>query len=154
LARYPRDLERDRALASNRGVDVLFSPDAGEMYRGDGGTPVVAGEAAARWGGVIRPGHFGRGLTVVATLFHTVEPTVTVLRQQDTEQVTLVRGMIRDLDFPMELVVGPTVREVDGLAMSSRNVYLSLAERRDALALSRALAAARAEWSRGESDSG
>ncbi|HEY3935246.1 MAG TPA: pantoate--beta-alanine ligase [Gemmatimonadales bacterium] len=152
LARYPRDLPRDRALAAARGVDVLFIPGVEEMYRADTGTRVIAGEAATRWEGAVRPGHFDGVLTVVAKLLHIVGPAVSVFGQKDIQQVTLVRSMIRDLDFPVELDVVPTIREADGLAMSSRNVYLSASERSEALVLYRALEAARAASLRGETD--
>ncbi|HEY4101549.1 MAG TPA: pantoate--beta-alanine ligase [Gemmatimonadales bacterium] len=150
LARYPRDLPRDQALAEGRGVDLLFAPEAGEMYRGDGGTRVIAGDAATRWEGAIRPGHFDGVLTVVAKLFHIIEPDVAIFGQKDIQQVTLIRSMVRDLDCPVELEIVATVREPDGLAMSSRNVYLSATERGDALVLSRALDAAQAATRRGE----
>jgi pantoate--beta-alanine ligase len=150
LARYPRDLPRDQALAEGRGVDLLFAPEAGEMYRGDGGTRVIAGDAATRWEGAIRPGHFDGVLTVVAKLFHIIEPDVAIFGQKDIQQVTLIRSMVRDLDFPVEIEIVATVRDPDGLAMSSRNVYLSATERGDALVLSRALDAAQAATRRGE----
>jgi pantoate--beta-alanine ligase len=150
LARYPRDLPRDQDLAQRRGVDLLFAPAADEMYRGDGGTRVVAGEAATRWEGAVRPGHFDGVLTVVAKLFHIIEPDVAIFGQKDIQQVTLIRSMVRDLDCSVELEIVATVREADGLAMSSRNVYLSTTERRDALVLSRALDAAQAASQTGE----
>ena len=122
LSRYPRDLPRDRALAARRGVDLLFVPDADVMYPPGSGTRVVPGEGADRWEGEFRPGHFSGVLTVVAKLFHLVQPDVACFGRKDIQQVTLVRAMTRDLDWPIEVVVVPTVREPDGLALSSRNV--------------------------------
>jgi pantoate--beta-alanine ligase len=148
--RYPRDLERDRALAAGRGVDLLFVPSAATMYPPGADTRVVPGPAGERWEGAARPGHFAGVLTVVAKLLHLVEPDVACFGQKDIQQATLIRHMVRDLDLPVELAVLPTVREADGLALSSRNVYLEPAERHDALGLSRGLRAARAAWQAGE----
>ena len=150
LARYPRDLPRDRALAAGRGVDFLFVPDAGVMYPPGSGTRVVPGDGADRWEGEFRPGHFSGVLTVVAKLFHLVEPDVACFGRKDIQQVTLVRAMVRDLDWPIEIIVVRTVREPDGLALSSRNVYLSADERAQALGLSRALREADRRWRAGE----
>ncbi len=150
LARYPRDLPRDRALAAARGVDFLFVPDAAVMYPPGSATRVVPGEAASRWEGVVRPGHFTGVLTVVAKLFNLVGPDVACFGRKDIQQAALIRAMVRDLDWPIEVVVVPTVREADGLALSSRNVYLTSDERGQALGLSRALAAADAAWRAGE----
>ena len=150
LSRYPRDLPRDRALAARRGVDLLFVPDADVMYPPGSGTRVVPGEGADRWEGEFRPGHFSGVLTVVAKLFHLVQPDVACFGRKDIQQVTLVRAMTRDLDWPIELVVVPTVREPDGLALSSRNVYLSADDRAQALGLSRALGEADRRWRAGE----
>jgi pantoate--beta-alanine ligase len=148
--RYPRDLERDRGLAAARGVDLLFIPSLATMYPPGAATRVVPGPAGERWEGAVRPGHFAGVLTVVAKLFHLVEPDLACFGQKDIQQVTLIRHMVRDLAIPVELVVHPTVREADGLALSSRNVYLDPGERRQALALSRGLRAAEAAWSAGE----
>jgi pantoate--beta-alanine ligase len=150
LATYPRDLAGDRALAASWGVDVLFAPDVTAMYPPGSEVRVVPGAAADRWEGGARPGHFAGVLTVVAKLFHLVEPELACFGRKDIQQVVLIRQMVRDLDWPLEVVVVPTVREPDGLALSSRNRYLSAGERRDALALSRALAAAHAAWQGGE----
>lgn len=150
LARYPRNLERDRALARERGVALLFVPSAEVMYPPGSEVRVVPGATAERWEGAVRPGHFAGVLTVVAKLFHLVEPEVACFGQKDIQQVTLVRRMIVDLDWPLRLSVVPTVREPDGLALSSRNVYLSAEERAQALGLSRALEAARAAFAAGE----
>jgi pantoate--beta-alanine ligase len=147
---YPRHLEADRALAEARGVDVLFIPTVDEMYRAGGELRIVAGETASLWEGAARPGHFEGVLTVVAKLFNIVQPDVACFGQKDIQQVTLVRQLIAQLDFPIELSVVPTVREADGLALSSRNVYLNAAERHAALALSGALQAALTRWEAGE----
>jgi pantoate--beta-alanine ligase len=142
LARYPRDLARDRRLAEARGVDALFVPSATLMYPPGSEVRVVAGAVAERWEGAARPGHFAGVLTVVAKLFHLAEPQVAVFGRKDVQQATLIRQMVRDLDWPLEVVVVPTVREADGLALSSRNAYLNQDERRQALVLSAGLRAA------------
>ncbi|HET8650411.1 MAG TPA: pantoate--beta-alanine ligase [Gemmatimonadales bacterium] len=150
LERYPRDLDRDRQLAGSRGVDLVFAPEVRTMYPPGAETRVVPGETAERWEGANRPGHFVGVLTVVAKLFHLVQPDVAAFGQKDVQQITLIRRMVRDLDWPIELVVAPTVREPDCLAMSSRNQYLDPAERQQALGLSAALRAAHQAWSAGE----
>jgi pantoate--beta-alanine ligase len=150
LERYPRDLPRDRSLSEARGVDALFVPSVDEMYPPGREIRVAAGETAERWEGAARPGHFTGVLTVVAKLFHLVEPEVACFGQKDVQQLTLVRRMLQDLDWPIALAVVPTVRDADGLALSSRNVYLSPAERADALSLSRGLRSAEAAWRAGE----
>jgi pantoate--beta-alanine ligase len=139
LATYPRALPRDRALAAGRGVAALFLPTAETMYPTGSEVRVVPGAVASRWEGEARPGHFAGVLTVVAKLFHLVEPDVACFGQKDVQQVTLVRQMVRDLDFPLTVRVVPTSRDPDGLARSSRNAYLSPAEREEGLGLSRAL---------------
>lgn len=148
--RYPRDLPGDRALAARRGVDALFLPDVPTMYPVGAATRVVPGPAADRWEGAARPDHFAGVLTVVAKLFHIVAPDVAVFGQKDAQQVALVRSMIRDLDSPVALVVAPTTREPDGLALSSRNRFLSAEERAQAVGLSAALRAAHQAWRGGE----
>jgi pantoate--beta-alanine ligase len=150
FARYPRNLPRDRALARERGVDLLFVPDVNAMYPTGSEVRIVAGETASRWEGEVRPGHFDGVLTVVAKLFHLVEPDVAVFGQKDVQQVTLVRRMVDDLDWPVRIVTAPIARDADGLALSSRNVYLSPEEREDALVLNRSLAAAAAAFAAGE----
>ncbi|MDX2122830.1 MAG: pantoate--beta-alanine ligase [Gemmatimonadota bacterium] len=152
FARYPRDLDRDRALAAGRGVTALFVPGVEVMYPLGSETRVVPGPTAERWEGAMRPGHFTGVLTVVAKLFNLAQPDVAVFGQKDIQQVTLIRRMVRDLDLPIEIVVGPTVREPDGLALSSRNAYLSPGEREQALALSRSLRAAEVLWRAGEAE--
>lgn len=150
LSRYPRDLARDRALAEARGVDLLFVPAEAVMYPPGSEVRVVPGPTAERWEGAVRPGHFAGVLTVVAKLFHLVQPDVAVFGRKDVQQSVLIRQMVRDLDWPLELLVVPTVREPDGLALSSRNAYLAPDERRRALALSGALRAAHVAFAGGE----
>jgi len=150
LSRYPRDLPRDRALASSRGVDTIFVPPASAMYPAGSEVRVVAGPMADRWEGAARPGHFTGVLTVVAKLFHLTQPDVACFGQKDIQQLTLVRRMVRDLDWPLEIATVRTVREADGLAMSSRNAYLAPADRARAVVLSRALRAAHDGWRTGE----
>jgi pantoate--beta-alanine ligase len=150
LARYPRDLARDRTLARARGVDALFAPADAVMYPSGSEIRVIPGPTADRWEGAARPGHFAGVLTVVAKLFHLVEPDVALFGRKDIQQAVLVRQMVRDLDWPLEVVVVPTVREPDGLALSSRNAYLATAERRQAVELSAALAAAHQAFVAGE----
>ncbi|MGQ0560580.1 MAG: pantoate--beta-alanine ligase [Gemmatimonadota bacterium] len=151
LATYPRDFERDRALAAERGVDILFAPSADEMYPdGRPEVTVVATELSRQLEGHFRPGHFEGVLTVVAKLFNIVQPDVAVFGQKDFQQSVLVKRMCADLDIATEIVVAPTVREADGLALSSRNVYLEGADRERALLLSRALRAARESYAAGE----
>lgn len=152
--RYPRDLARDRALAAGRGVAALFVPEVALMYPPGAETRVVPGAAAERWEGTVRPGHFAGVLTVVAKLFHLVEPEVAVFGQKDIQQATLIRRMVRDLDMPLELSIAPTVRESDGLALSSRNAYLDPGQRTEALSLNRALRAADQAWRTGVQDPG
>jgi pantoate--beta-alanine ligase len=150
LARYPRNLARDRALARGRGVDLLFVPDVATMYPEGAEVRVVAGETASRWEGAVRPGHFDGVLTVVAKLFHLVEPDTAIFGQKDIQQVALVRRMVEDLNWPLRIVTAPIIRDPDGLALSSRNVYLSPEQRAHALALSRSLAAAASAFAAGD----
>ena len=150
LDRYPRDLPRDRVLAQARGTDALFVPTVAVMYPPGSEIRVVPGETADRWEGAARPGHFEGVLTVVAKLFHLVEPDVACFGRKDIQQATLVREMVRDLDWRLEIVVVPTVREPDGLALSSRNAYLDADQRARAVALSTALRAAHDAFRSGE----
>lgn len=153
FANYPRRLEADAALARGRGVDLLFAPGADEMYQDGAEVRVIAGDTASRWEGAHRPGHFDGVLTVVAKLFHLVQPDVACFGRKDIQQATLIRRMVHDLDFPVRIDVVPTVRDPDGLALSSRNAFLSPADRESALALSRALFAIREAWDKGERSS-
>lgn len=139
LAKYPRTLATDCALLEQEGVDAVFAPSAEEMYPTDATTVVNVEGLSERLDGQSRPGHFRGVSTVVAKLFHIVGPQLAVFGQKDAAQVAVLRRMVRDLNLPVELVVGPIVREADGLALSSRNAYLSPVERRQALVLHRAL---------------
>ncbi|MDT0327184.1 pantoate--beta-alanine ligase [Nocardiopsis lambiniae] len=143
--RYPRDLPADTAVCAAEGVDVVFAPETETMY--PTGRPVVtidAGLMGERLEGSSRPGHFTGVLTVVGKLFHLVRPDLAVFGEKDAQQIALIRRMVADLDLPVEIVGAPILRDADGLASSSRNVYLSTGERAAALSLSRSLAAARA----------
>lgn len=154
LDRYPRDLERDLALAASRGTELVFAPSAAEMY--PEGEPVISilpdQEIGGRMDGGSRPGHFRGVLTVVAKLFGIFTPDVAVFGQKDWQQAALIGRMVADLDLPVRVEVAPIVREADGLAMSSRNVYLSAEERASARALSQALERTRALYAAGERD--
>ncbi len=132
---YPRDLEGDTKLAASVGVDVVFAPSTEEMYPTDGGITIRAGRAAEILCGASRPGHFDGVLQVVAKLFHLVEPTRAYFGQKDAQQVALIETMVRDYNFPLEICTVPIVREADGLAKSSRNVYLTAEERQQAVGL-------------------
>ncbi|HEV2130537.1 MAG TPA: pantoate--beta-alanine ligase [Longimicrobiaceae bacterium] len=153
LDRYPRDLERDVALAARRGADLLFAPSVAEMYpHGEPSVAVVPERGADRLCGASRPGHFRGVLTVVAKLFGIFTPDVALFGQKDYQQATLIRRMVEELEMPLRIEVGPIVREEGGLAMSSRNSYLSVEERERALSLWSALQQAQALFAAGESD--
>ncbi|MGW4731507.1 pantoate--beta-alanine ligase [Streptomyces shenzhenensis] len=140
LDRYPRSLEADLKIAEQSGADAVFAPSVDEVY--PGGRPqvrIAAGPMGERLEGAVRPGHFDGVLTVVAKLLHLTRPDLALFGQKDAQQLALVRRMVRDLNFGVDIVAVPTVREPDGLALSSRNRYLSPGERRTALALSGAL---------------
>ena len=152
LSRYPRDFDRDAALAEQEGVDVLFAPAVAAMYPEGSQTRVaVAGLTGGLCGGS-RPGHFEGVTTVVAKLFHLVKPRFAVFGQKDFQQLAVIRRMTADLNWDIEIVGHPIVREADGLAMSSRNVYLSAGERQSALGLSRAIRHARQRVREGLAD--
>jgi len=152
-AAYPRDMERDLALAAAEGVDLVFAPSAEEMYPdGDPRITVDPGPLAHRLEGAIRPGHFRGVVTVVAKLFHAVGPGAAYFGQKDAQQLAIVRRMARDLSFLVDVVACPIVREPDGLAMSSRNVYLQPDERTAATSLSRGLREADRLLHEGERD--
>jgi len=153
FARYPRDRDGDARLAAARGVDILFAPQPDEIYRANRAVSVIPTALASRWDGASRPGHFTGVLTVVAKLFNIVQPDVAIFGQKDIQQVTLVRAMVRDLDFPIEIVVAPTMREPDGVALSSRNAYLGAEDRTRARVLSRAIFSMRDTFERGERSS-
>jgi pantoate--beta-alanine ligase len=153
LARYPRDIQRDARLAASRGVDILFVPDPAQVYpEGGAAVRVRAPDLEDRLCGRFRPGHFEGVLTIVAKLFNIVPADVAVFGQKDLQQLALVRRMTSDLNFALEIVAGPVIREPDGLALSSRNAYLDPDARRAATALYRSLQAAQAAFSAGEHD--
>jgi pantoate--beta-alanine ligase len=152
LARYPRDLPGDLAKAAGAGTDVAFVPEAPEIYPAGFQTTVEVRDLARGLDGLFRPGHFAGVATVVAKLFNIVQPDVAVFGQKDFQQLAVVRRLVADLAMGIEIVGLPTVREPDGLAMSSRNAYLSATERTRALSLSRALFAARDRAAAGERD--
>ncbi len=151
---YPRDLARDRALADAAGVDVLWTPSAEEMYGEQPQVTVSPGPVGSILEGAVRPTHFAGMLTVVCKLFAIVQPHLAVFGRKDAQQAALVRFMVRDLSLPVEIVVAPTVRDADGLALSSRNVYLDAATRARALVLPRALAAGAVAFQGGERRAG
>lgn len=137
LKRYPRTLAADKQLCRTEGVDVVFAPPT--LYPAGASVSLVENELALQLEGKHRPGHFAGVLTVVAKLFHLVQPTDAVFGEKDFQQVAVVRRMIRDLDFPVRLILGPTVREADGLAMSSRNIHLNVGLREQATVLPEAI---------------
>lgn len=152
FAAYPRDLDRDLALLERQGIDVAFVPSAAEMYPPGFGTSIDVGDIATRLEGASRSGHFRGVATVVARLLILVRPDRAYFGWKDAQQVLVVRRMVTDLSLPVEIVPVETVREPDGLAMSSRNVYLSPDERRAATALSHGLFAAQEQFEAGERD--
>jgi pantoate--beta-alanine ligase len=153
FTRYPRDIEGDRAKLEACGCDLLFTTTPGAMYPHGFQTYVVPeGPLVARYEAALRPGHFRGVATVVLKLFHLVGPTRAYFGRKDAQQSAVVRRMVADLNVPVEVVVAPTVREADGLAMSSRNVYLAASERAAAPGIFGALSAARARARAGERD--
>ena len=150
FSRYPRDVSGDAAKAEGRGVDLLFLPSVSEMYPTPPSLHILADDLPTRWEGEVRPGHFSGVLTVVAKLFNIVAPDVAVFGRKDFQQATLIRQMVRELNFPIEIVVAPTVREEDGLALSSRNTYLDAGARANGLALVKSLRAVTAAFAEGE----
>jgi pantoate--beta-alanine ligase len=152
FAKYPRTFEQDCALLEAEGVALLFAPQPEEMYPAGAGTFVEVEGVGDRLDGASRPGHFRGVATIVAKLFHIVGPDKAFFGQKDAAQVAVLRSMVRHLNFDLELVVCPTVREPDGLALSSRNRYLSVSERARALVLSNALHVIAAKYRAGEKD--
>lgn len=150
FAKYPRTFDQDCALLESEGVALVFAPQPEEMYPAGASTFVEVGGVGDRLDGASRPGHFRGVATIVAKLFHIVGPDKAFFGQKDAAQVAVLRSMVRDLNFDLELVVCPTVREPDGLALSSRNRYLSASERRQALVLSTALNAIVATYRAGQ----
>ncbi len=139
LSKYPRQFERDCHLLEKEGVEILFAPSVEEMYPQGAVTWVVVEGLSEKLDGRSRPGHFRGVTTVVAKLFHIIEPHATFFGQKDAAQLAVIRRMVRDLNFPVEIVACPIVREPDGLAMSSRNAYLNQEERGQALVLQHSL---------------
>ncbi len=152
LAAYPRDLPRDLALLAEAGADLVWAPPVEEVYPPGFQTYVTVEEVTKVLEGAARPGHFRGVATVVAKLFNVFQPDRAYFGQKDAQQVVVIKQMARDLNFPLEVVVCPTVREPDGLAMSSRNVYLTPEQRAAAPVLYRALCAARDAWQAGQHD--
>lgn len=152
LSKYPRTPERDSQILESQGADVLFLPTASEMYPAGATTQVEVGGLSERLDGLSRPGHFRGVATVVAKLFEIVRPDFAFFGQKDAAQVAVLRRMVRDLDMDVKLVVCPIVREPDGLAMSSRNAYLTPEQRKQALILSRSLAEVQRTAEAGEGD--
>jgi pantoate--beta-alanine ligase len=152
LAKYPRDLPRDLSMLESAGADLVWTPTPEIMYPPGFQTWVTVEELTRGLEGEVRPGHFRGVATVVAKLFNAVGPQKAYFGQKDAQQAAVIRRMARDLDFPIEIVICPTRREPDGLAMSSRNTYLDPQERRAATVLHRALRAAQAAYEAGERD--
>lgn len=152
LARYPRTLESDLKLCRERGADLIFVPEVETLYPEGADTWVDVGKVGNHWCGASRPGHFRGVSTVVTKLFLLVEPEKAYFGQKDAQQATLLRKMVRDLRFNLDMVICPTVRESDGLAMSSRNRYLSETERAKATALIRALECGVDQFRKGETN--
>jgi pantoate--beta-alanine ligase len=149
---YPRSMDADLAICVQEGVDAIYVPSPETVYAADHSTWVVEEALARPMEGEFRSGHFRGVLTVVLKLFHAIEPDVAVFGQKDAQQALLIRRMVRDLDVPIEIRVAPTIREKDGLALSSRNRFLKAEERRQAAALYKALTACHQRWEAGEQD--
>jgi pantoate--beta-alanine ligase len=152
LDSYPRDLERDAALAEEAGCDILFAPDASDVYPEHYATVVHVERMTLRLCGAFRPGHFDGVTTVVAKLLNIVRPHIAIFGQKDGQQLAVIERMVADLDMGVEIVSGGTVREPDGLAISSRNTYLSSAERQDATVLFESLELAKSLYESGATD--
>jgi len=152
LSKYPRTFERDCELLEKEGVALLFAPPVAEMYPPGATTFVTVEGLSEKLDGKSRPGHFRGVTTVVSKLFHIVEPDLAFFGQKDAAQVAVIRRMVRDLDMTVEIVVCPIVREADGLALSSRNVYLDAGQRKSALVLSRSLRQVERAFADGEKD--
>jgi pantoate--beta-alanine ligase len=150
FAKYPRDFERDQELLEKEDVDMVFAPSVDEMYPPGGVTYVTVEGLSEKLCGRSRPGHFRGVTTVVSKLFHIIEPDKAFFGQKDAAQVAVISRMVRDLNFPVEIVVCPIVREPDGLAMSSRNAYLDPQQRDSALVLYRSLSRVQAMFKAGE----
>ena len=152
LARYPRDLGKDRRLLEQHGCNVLFAPAAEDVYPDGFSASIDIGALATVYEGAVRPGHFAGVCTVVLKLFHIVKPDVAYFGRKDAQQLAVLRKLVKDLDLDIAIEAVETVRAPDGLALSSRNAYLSPAEREQGLGLSRGLSRARSLWEKGERD--
>src|SRR6202047_1391483 len=150
LSKYPRPFDRDRQLLEKEGGDILFAPSVEEIYPHSQVTWVLVEGLSEKLDGRSRPGHFRGVTTIVAKLFHILEPEAAFFGQKDAAQLAVVRRMVRDLNFPVEIVACPIVREPDGLAMSSRNAYLNREDRGRALLLQRSLQQVQQEFQNGE----
>lgn len=150
FSKYPRDFERDEALCQREKTDIIFYPSAADMYPSDSSVAVVEEKLSRGLCGASRPGHFRGVCTVVAKLFNIVQPDLAVFGEKDGQQLRIIERMVRDLNFPVRIIRGPTLREPDGLAMSSRNLYLSPEERAQAICLRRALDRAEELYRQGE----
>lgn len=139
LSRYPRDFRRDEKLCKNEGVDYIFYPDVKQMYPEDYSTYIDVENISEGLEGEIRPGHFKGVATIVLKLFNIVQPHISVFGQKDAQQAAVLKKMVKDLNVNTKIIISPTIREKDGLAMSSRNVYLTKEQRRDAVYLNKAL---------------
>ena len=154
LARYPRDLERDQNLCLRLGVGTLFMPEPAEIYPTGFATSIEVGPMGDALCGQFRPGHFRGVATIVTKLFNLVQPDLAFFGQKDLQQTSIIRRVVKDLNLPVDILVAPTVREADGLALSSRNAYLSPKARQLALGISRGLFAAERRFQEGERDAG
>lgn len=152
LSRYPRDLAKDQRLLEQEGCHVLFAPEASDLYPDGFSARVDVGPLTTVYEGAVRPGHFSGVCTVVLKLFHIVEPDVAFFGRKDAQQLAVIRKLVKDLDMDVAIEAVETVRAEDGLALSSRNAYLSPAEREQGLGISRGLFRARALWERGSRD--
>jgi pantoate--beta-alanine ligase len=151
---YPRNTQRDLALLKKEKTDIVFMPSADEMYPPQFSGWVEVGKATERLEGICRPGHFRGVTTIVTKLFNIMQPTRAYFGQKDAQQAIVIKRMVADLDMNLEVITVPTVREPDGLAMSSRNTYLHPEQRRAAVVLYQALTLAQKLWSQGEKDAG
>jgi|ERR1051326_5570681 pantoate--beta-alanine ligase len=154
LKGYPRDVDRDKKLCEAEKVDYAFIPETADIYPKNYSTYVVEEQLSRHLEGARRPSHFRGVCTVVAKLFHIVQPDIAVFGQKDAQQALVIERMVQDLNFPIKIIVAPIAREPDGLAMSSRNVYLSPAERKQALAIPRALDWCKEAFRKGQHDAG
>ncbi|MGZ4730623.1 MAG: pantoate--beta-alanine ligase [Terriglobales bacterium] len=150
LAKYPRDFDRDRGLLEQEGVDFIFAPSVGEMYPAGAVTYVTVESLSGKLCGRSRPGHFRGVTTVVSKLFNIIQPDRAFFGQKDAAQSTIIRRMVRDLNIPVQVVIGAIVREPDGLAMSSRNAYLDAPQRKSAPVLHRSLQTVQELFDQGE----